>query len=110
VLGYCYQSTPKGQYVNSHERKDIVTYWEKVFLPKWKRFTSRMAVWDKDLQEHLPTGGEKRAISWFHNKSVFYAHNQQKKGWHHKDAGAKPYMKGEGASLMITDFVLADFG
>jgi len=34
VLGYHYQSTPKGQYVDGHEREDVVTYQEKVFLPK----------------------------------------------------------------------------
>ena len=110
TLGYRYQSTPKGQYVDGHEREDVITYQEKVFLPKWKRFAKWMAVWDKDLQEHLPTGGEKRVIAWFHNESVFYAHDRWKNGWYHKDSGAKPYTKGEGPSLMITDFVSADFG
>ena len=110
ALGYRYQSTPKGQYVDGHEREDVVTYREKVFLPKWKKFTDRMASWDKDLTEHLPTGGGKRVIAWFHDESVFYAHDRRKKGWYHKDASAKPYAKGEGASLMIADFVSADFG
>ena len=70
-----------------------------------------MAAWDKDLKEHLPSPGErKRVIAWFYDKSVFYAHDRRKKGWYHKDASAKPYAKGEGASLMIADFVSADFG
>jgi hypothetical protein len=55
-------------------------------------------------------GGGKRVIAWFHDESVFYAHDWWKKGWYHKDASAKPYTKGEGASLMIADFVSADFG
>jgi len=46
-------------------------------------------------------GGGRRVIAWFHDESVFYAHDRRKKGWYHKDAGAKPYAKGEGASLMI---------
>ena len=71
---------------------------------------NQMAVWDKDLKEHLPSGEQKRVIACFHDKSVFYAHDQQKKGWYHKEASAKPYAKGEGASLMIADFVSADFG
>jgi hypothetical protein len=49
-------------------------------------------------------------IVWSHDESIFYAHDQRKKGWYHKDAPAKPYMKGEGASLMVADFVSADFG
>lgn len=69
-----------------------------------------MAVWDKDLKEHLPSGERKRVIAWFHDESVFYAHDQRKKGWYHKDVSAKPYVKGEGACLMIADFVSADFG
>jgi hypothetical protein len=106
ALGYRYQSTPKGLYVDGHEREDVITYWEKVFLPKWKKFIERMAAWDKDLKEHLPTaatGREKRVIAWFYDESVFYAHDRQKQGWFHihKDASAKPYAKGEGASLMI---------
>ena len=70
----------------------------------------RMATWDKELNEYLPSGDEKRIIAWFHDESVFYAHDRRKKGWYHKDASAKPYAKGEGASLMIADFVSADFG
>src|SRR6266446_2386202 len=49
-------------------------------------------------------------ITWFHNESIFYVHDRRMKGWYHKDAPAKPYKKGEGASLMIADFVSADFG
>jgi hypothetical protein len=113
ALGYRYQLAPKGQYVDGHEREDVVTYRKEVFLPKWKMFTTCMAVWDRDLQEHLPmlpSGQEKRVIAWFHDESVFYAHDRRKKGWYHKDASAKPYAKGEGQSLMVADFVSADFG
>ena len=77
ALGYRYQSTPKGQYVHGHEREDVITYRDKVFLPK---YMDRMAVWDKDFNKHLPTGGGERVIAWFHDESVFYAHDQWKKG------------------------------
>jgi hypothetical protein len=50
-----------------------------------------------------------RIIVWFHDESIFYAHDWCKKGWYHKDAPAKPYAKGEDASLMIADYVSADF-
>jgi hypothetical protein len=63
-----------------------------------------MASWDKDLKEHLPLADQKRVVVWFHNESIFYAHDRRKKGWYHKDTSAKPYTKGEGASLMIADF------
>jgi hypothetical protein len=76
TLGYRYHSTPKGQYVNGHEREDVVLYRRKVFLPKWKNFMDRMATWDKELNEYLPSGDEKRIIAWFHDESVFYAHDR----------------------------------
>ena len=110
ALGYRYQSTPKGQYIDGHEREDVITYRKEVFIPKWKEFMGRMTTWDKDLREHLPSLEGKRVIVWFHDESVFYAHDRRKKGWYHKDASAKPYAKGEGVSLMVADFVSADFG
>jgi hypothetical protein len=71
-----------------------------------------MMSWDNGQQMSLAplAPGVKRVIVWFHDKSVFYAHDRRKKGWYHKDAPAKPYAKGEGASLMIVHFVSADFG
>ncbi|TFK17275.1 hypothetical protein FA15DRAFT_683571 [Coprinopsis marcescibilis] len=52
----------------------------------------------------------RRIIVWFHDETIFYAHDMHCNPWHHKDAQAKPYTKGEGYSLMIADFVSADFG
>lgn len=112
ALGYRFQYTPKGQYVDGHEREDVVTYRNTVFLPKWRKIVNRLASWDRNLTKHLPPtmDSEKRVIVWFHDESIFYAHDRRKKGWFHKDAGAKPYAKGEGASLMVADYVSADFG
>ena len=53
--------------------------------------------------------GGAQIILWFHDESIFYANDRQRKTWYHKDAPAKPYTKGEGASLMIADFVSAEF-
>jgi hypothetical protein len=68
ALGYCYQAIPKGQYVDGHEREDVITY--------RKEFTDQMTTWDKDLKEYLPPSGGKRVIVWFHDESVFYAHDR----------------------------------
>lgn len=111
ALGYRYRSTPKGQYADGHERDDVVVYRNTVFLPKWKNLSDRMATWDRELKEYPPTSREgRRVIVWFHDESIFYANDRRKKGWYHKDASAKPYAKGEGASLMVARFVSAEFG
>ena len=83
-------------------------YWKEVFLPKWKEFMDRMTTWDKDLKEHLPPGGN-RVIVWFHDESVFYAHDHRKRVGTTK-MPVLNYAKGEGVSLMVADFVSANFG
>lgn len=109
--GYRYKATPKGQYVDGHEQEDVVFYQQSTFLPQWRRLQERMATWDRSLTESPPIDlSNKRVITWFHDESVFYAHDRRKKGWFLKDAPAKPYAKGKGASLMVADFVSADFG
>lgn len=49
-------------------------------------------------------------VPWFHDETIFYAHDCRKKGWYHKNVPAKLYAKGEGPSLMVADFVSARFG
>jgi hypothetical protein len=115
-LGYRYKAAPKGQYADGHEREDVVFYRENIFLPQWQRIQDRMAGWDEQQVDAIPDVNpdavppRREVIVWFHDESVFYAHDRRKKGWYHKDAPAKPYAKGEGASLMVADFVSTRFG
>ena len=112
AVGYRYTTPAKGQYADGHEREDVVFYREQIFLPQWRKFSERMFNWvEGNLPELGPMSVEGcQVIAWFHDESIFYANDHRKKGWYHKDAPAKPYAKGEGVSLMIADFVSADFG
>ena len=47
---------------------------------------------------------------WFHDESTFYAHDRRQKRWVHKGEKNTPQPKGEGLSLMVADFVSADYG
>src|SRR5882762_520681 len=49
-------------------------------------------------------------VIWVHDESTFYAHDRHKLRWVHSSESAKPYAKGEGASLMVADFVSPDYG
>jgi len=49
-------------------------------------------------------------VHWVHDESISYANNHCQSVWYHKDTTAMPYTKGEGASLMIANFVLANYG
>ena len=48
--------------------------------------------------------------AWFHDETIFYAHDWHHKTWYHKDASATPYAKGEGASFLVTRYVSANYG
>ena len=110
-LGYRWTLTPKGQYSDGHEREDVVAYRQETFLPQWKEIEPHLRNWCPDGEEDKgPLPQNCRTVVWFHNESVFYAHDRRKKCWVHKTEKAKPYQKGEGASLMVADFVSADYG
>lgn len=53
---------------------------------------------------------QRRTVVWFHDESTFYANDRRRSRWVHKSETAVPYAKGEGASLMVADFVSADYG
>ncbi|KAF8222320.1 hypothetical protein L208DRAFT_1323264 [Tricholoma matsutake] len=110
TLGYRWATPKKGQYADSHERADVVWYRDQKFLPQWREIKSQMKTWTKDnLPDYSPETGC-RIIAWFHNETIFYAHDRRRKSWCHKDAPAKHYAKGNSASLIVANFVSADFG
>lgn len=47
---------------------------------------------------------------WLQDEVMFYANYRCHSGWHHLNAGCDPYPKGEGTSIMISDFISADRG
>jgi hypothetical protein len=114
-LNYRWREEKKGQYVDGHERDDVVTYRQDVFLPLWKSFAYRLRNWKEDdmmVEEHDPDNhiGSRRVVVWFHDESTFYAHDRRDVRWVHLTEGAVPKPKGEGASLMVANFVSADYG
>jgi hypothetical protein len=107
-LDYRWSYTPKGQYVDGHEREDVVAYRQNVFLPAWANIKARTRDWSQGQPDPLPH--ERRIVVWFHDESTFYAHDRRLARWVHKDEEATPYAKGEGASQMVADLVSADYG
>ena len=121
-LGYHWQKEPKGQYVDSHECKDVMAHQQKVYLPFMEECERRMRQWDGDGNEVIAEGvvdksnGNRTLIQcwclviWFHDECIFYAHDWHIIRWVHSSETAKPYAKGEGQSLMVADFVSANYG
>jgi hypothetical protein len=116
-MDYRWTRNFKGQYVDGHERDDVVWYRQNVFLKQWAEMEEFMHTWDPDESANntnFPADGaslpQREICVWFHDESTFYANDRRMARWVHKDATATPYAKGEGASLMVADFVSADHG
>ncbi|KAG9224502.1 hypothetical protein CCMSSC00406_0002347 [Pleurotus cornucopiae] len=120
-MGYRWTLRPSGQFVDGHERVDVVHYRQNIFLPAWDNIQSRTRRWKEEnmmeeeevpLSAHPPVYGprERQIVVWFHNESTFYANDRRRRRWVHESETAKPRPKGEGASLMVADFVSADYG
>ncbi|KDQ07621.1 hypothetical protein BOTBODRAFT_119805 [Botryobasidium botryosum FD-172 SS1] len=111
VLGYRWGRTPTGQYVDGHERDDVVKYRQEVFLPVFAELLTQTQVYSPEGLECLgPHSSSQHTVIWHHDESIFYAHNRQTLRWVHKSETAVPHPKGEGPSLMVADFVSADYG
>ena len=109
-LGFHWSSPKKGQYANGHKHEDVIWYCNNKFLSQWREISSWMHGWTKENLPEGPLSPGWIVIVWFHDESIFYAHDHRKQAWYHKDASAKPYAKGDGASFMVADYVSADFG
>ncbi|KIP01425.1 hypothetical protein PHLGIDRAFT_17205 [Phlebiopsis gigantea 11061_1 CR5-6] len=89
---------------------------KKSFLPTIESLDSRLRLWSKEGTEiTVPDWLELhprlcRVVLWYHNESTFYAHNQHTVYWVLQGATPIPHPKGEGALLMVADFVSADYG
>ena len=112
-LGYRWvKSRHRGQYVDGHEREDVIKYRQDVYLPIWYSYESRMRSWDKDGNEILPIlpPSIQIVVPWFHDESIFYGHDRRESQWVQNDTSPVPYAKGEGPSLMDAEFFSPDYG
>jgi hypothetical protein len=111
-MGYQWTKKPSGQYVDGHERPDVVYYRQSVFLPAWAEFNYQTQLWTTEneeiVNEALASG--RVLVVWFHDESMFYANDQRVICWVHIGEKAVPWTKGKGASLMVADFVSANYG
>ena len=115
-LGWRYGRHKNGMYVDGHEQQDVVDY-RQAFVLRFKEYERRFHAWD-DAGNELPRPsgfavpgaiGRFRLILVTHDESTFYQNDQQKIYWGHP-GGATPKPKGEGVSLMVSDFLTSEWG
>jgi hypothetical protein len=103
-------------YIDGHEHEDVVEY-RHGFVERFHQYDRRFHIWDDDGNElphpsgfPVPAAHECfRLILVTHNESVFFQNDQCKYLWDHAGNGA-PRPKGEGQSLMVSNFLTADWG
>jgi hypothetical protein len=115
--GWRYGNLKTGMYIDGHEREDVVEY-QHQFVARWKENERRFHQWDNDGNElSRPSGfiipgavGRFRLIPVTHDESVFYQNDERKTTWTHNSDKAKPRPKGDGQSIMVSDFLTPDWG
>jgi hypothetical protein len=115
-LDWRYGKKKKGMYIDGHEREDVIKYREE-FTQRWKEYEKRMVTYNNDgtIQSTpkgfaVPQGARFRLILVTHDESTFYQEDRRKSKWTHKNDKATPERKGEGSSIMISDFLTPDWG
>ncbi|KZS89290.1 hypothetical protein SISNIDRAFT_407601 [Sistotremastrum niveocremeum HHB9708] len=110
-----YGKDGRGMYIDGHERQDVVKY-RSAFVARWKDvYEPRMFLYDRDgtkIQDPATDllHNKKRIILYTHDESTFYANDRRKTKWHHPHLDSLPQPKGEGESLMVSDFLSPEFG
>ncbi|KAI0725188.1 hypothetical protein C8Q72DRAFT_785909 [Fomitopsis betulina] len=122
TLEYRWMRAPRGQFIDGHEHKDVVTYRQDSFLPKMLRHEASLRQWKADGTEELRTSGATAesiglaiallqfTVWWFGDQLSFYAHDRRNVRWVKTSEKPQPRPKGDGASLMVGDFISADYG
>ncbi len=117
TLEWQYGLPQKGMYVDGHEREDVVKY-RQAFIERWKQYERHFHLWDNDRNLlPLPNGfpvpgalGRFHLILVTHDESTFFQNDLQKSRWSHKGDKPTPSPKGDGQSVMVSDFLTADWG
>jgi hypothetical protein len=91
-VGYRWTKTPCGQYVDGHERVDVVEYRQTMFLPIFTELLLRTRIYTIEGNERLVLPlNTRRLVIWNHDESTYYANDQRKIRWVHKGETAVPY-------------------
>jgi hypothetical protein len=114
-LRWRYAKKKNGMYIDGHEREDVVDYRNK-FVQRWKEYEKRFVIYDNEGQVvSQPQGFEVpgvrfRLILITHDESTFYENDRRKTKWVHENEKAVAERKGEGQSIMVSDFLTVEWG
>ena len=102
-------------YLDGHECPDVVAYREG-FVGRWKQYEKHFHLWDNDgnllpLPKGFPVpGGWFHLVLVTHDESTFFQNDLQKTHWTHESNKPTPHQKGDGQSIMVSDFLTSEWG
>jgi hypothetical protein len=115
-LSWGYQQKKNGMYIDGHEHEDVVAY-RKGFVERWKEYEKCFVIYDNDGNVlstptgfPVPQGLCFQLILVTHDESMFYKNNWRKTHWINDNAKAVAEKKGEGQSIMASDFLTSEWG
>ena len=113
-LDFTWRQAPKGTYLDGHECPDVVYYRQNTYLPALAKYEPAMRVWDTDniTQPVDPSlrSPIRHSVLWYNDQCIFYMNDRRKCRWVHATEKPVPLPKGEGISLMVSDFISPDYG
>ncbi|KZV67560.1 hypothetical protein PENSPDRAFT_611238 [Peniophora sp. CONT] len=117
AMGYKYGRKAKGMYFDGHEREDVVAY-RDAFVARWKEYEKRFQLFDNDGHElpspkgfALPNGDMRFRLHLVtHDECIFYQNDKPGREWHKKRQHGAPTQKGEGQTVMVSDFLVPEWG
>lgn len=111
-LNWRYEQKKNGMYIDGHEREDVVQY-RRAFVARWKEYEKRFHLWDHNgnlLPFPTSVSGSRCLILITHDESTFYQNDERKTHWAHSSSTPTPKPKGNGQSLMVSDFLTVEWG
>ncbi|KAA8908922.1 hypothetical protein FN846DRAFT_1010086, partial [Sphaerosporella brunnea] len=104
-LGFKFGQVRKGVYIDGHEREDVVSYRNKVFIPKWNEIERRLVIFKEDGTWELPPGlrpGETALVFVTHDESTFNANDGKRRVWmENGKQPLRPKTKGKAKGLKV---------
>jgi hypothetical protein len=103
-------------YIDGREHEDVIEYQEG-FIKCWKEYEKRFIIYDNDgnivsrpTGFPVPQGVQFQLILVMHDKSTFYENNCCKTLWINNNTKAVAEKKGEGQSIMASEFLTSEWG
>lgn len=113
-MNWRYSKTKTGMYIDGHEREDVVAY-RNAFVERWAGYEMCFHIWDDNGNSLPPHRSDALPFALplilvTHDESTFFQNDERKTSWSHQDSQPAPKPKGEGQSLMVSDFLTAEWG